>query len=169
MSRQRIASYCPVCGASTGLQTRFGIPRPVCSACGYVVVFSPAVAVLALITDQDRVLLVQRANDPKKGLWVTPAGFMEWDEDPAEAARREVLEETGLTVRIDRLLDVFHTPDDGGHADIVIAYKATITAGTLQAADDAQAAAWFTRTDLPELAFLPTQRILERWVSGELG
>ncbi|MBI1282641.1 MAG: NUDIX domain-containing protein [Anaerolineaceae bacterium] len=168
MSHERVAKFCPICGAPTELHERFGIPRPICTACGYIVFFSPAVAVLALIIQGDKVLLVQRANDPKKGLWVTPAGFMEWDEDPAEAARREVMEETGLDVHIDRLLDVFHTPDDGGIADVVIAYAASIVGGTLQAADDAQDAAWFTRDNLPELAFLPTRRILARWVALEL-
>jgi len=145
VSRERTANFCPICGSPTEMQVRFGIPRPVCTSCGHIVFFSPAVAVLALITRNDQVLLVQRANDPKKGLWVTPAGFMEWDEDPAEAARREVMEETGLDVHIDRLIDVFHTPSDGGLADVVIAYAASIVGGTLQAADDAAAAAWFTR------------------------
>ena len=168
MTHTRIANFCPICGAPTEMHERFGILRPVCSACGHIIFFSTSVAVLALITDGDQVLLVQRANDPKKGLWVTPAGFMEWDEDPAEAARREVLEETCLEVRIDRLLDVFHTPDDGGLADVVIAYAASVVGGTLQAADDAQAAAWFARDNLPELAFLPTERILARWVAREL-
>ena len=168
MSRERVANFCPICGAPTEMQERFGVPRPICAACGHIVFFSPSVAVLALITQGDEVLLVQRAHDPKKGLWVTPAGFMEWDEDPAKAARREVLEETGLDVRIDGLLDVFHTPSDGGLADVVIAYAASIVSGTLQAADDAQDAAWFTRDNLPELAFLPTQRILARWVAREI-
>lgn len=93
---------------------------------------------------------------------------MEWNEDPAAAASREVLEETGLVVKIERLLDVFHTPDDGGLADIVIAYAAAVVGGSLKAADDALDARWFNRDSLPELAFLPTQRILSRWVSGEL-
>lgn len=168
MSHERIARYCPLCGAPTQLQTRFGIPRPVCTACGHIVFFAPAVAVLALVVQDEQVLLVQRAHDPQKGKWVTPAGFMEWDEDPAAAARREVREETGLDVRIDRLLDVFHTPDDGGMADVVIAYAASIVDGTLQAADDAQAASWFSRENLPELAFLPTRQILARWVAHEL-
>lgn len=168
MSHERVNHYCPMCGAPTAMQVRFGIPRPVCGACGHIVFFGPSVAVLALIVEDERVLLVQRANDPKKGLWVTPAGFMEWNEDPAMAARREVLEETGLDVAITRLLDVFHTPDDGGLADIVIAYAAQIVGGQLAAADDAQAAAWFTRDSLPELAFAPTQLILARWVSGQI-
>ena len=51
--------------------------------------------------------------------------------DPEAAACREVLEETGLEVRIDRLLEIFHTPDDGGLADIVITYAASITGGSL--------------------------------------
>ncbi len=168
MSHERIARFCPLCGAPSEMLERFGVSRPVCSACGHIIFFAPAVAVLALIVEDERVLLVQRANDPQKGLWVTPAGFMEWNEDPAEAACREVLEETGLDVHIDRLLDVFHTPDDSGLADVVIAYAASIQGGKLQAADDAEDAAWFTRDNLPELAFLPTQRILARWVAREL-
>ncbi|MCA0458635.1 MAG: NUDIX domain-containing protein [Chloroflexi bacterium] len=168
MSRERVNHYCPLCGSPTELLERFGIERPVCTTCGHIVFFAPAVAVLALIVQNDHVLLVQRANDPKKGLWVTPAGFMEWYEDPVVAIRREVLEETNLDVRVDRLIDVFHTPDDGGLADVVIAYAASVIGGELQAADDAQAAAWFTRGSLPELAFLPTQRVLARWVAGEL-
>ncbi len=168
MSRERINHFCPVCGAPTEMQMRFGVARPVCSQCGHIVFFAPSVAVLALIVEGDRVLLVQRAHEPKQGLWVTPAGFMEWNEDPAAAASREVLEETGLIVKIERLLDVFHTPDDGGLADIVIAYAAAVVGGSLQAADDALDARWFNGDSLPELAFLPTQRILSRWVSGEL-
>lgn len=168
MSKSREAHFCPMCG--TGLETRerYGMQRPICPACGHIVFFMPAVAVLALIMQDDKVLMVQRANDPKKGLWVLPAGFVEWDEDPAAAAAREVLEETCLTVKIDRLLDVFHTPDDGGMADIVIAYQASIVDGTPTAADDAADIGWFSKDELPELAFLPTERILARWVAGEL-
>lgn len=166
MGRPRVANYCPMCGAALEMRERFGMLRPICPACGHVVFFSPNVAVIALILQADKILLVKRANDPKRGLWVLPAGFMEWNEDPAEAARREVLEETGLTVQIDRLLDVFHTPDDGGLADIVIGYAAHITGGQLQAADDAEEAGWFSNDDVPPLAFLPTERIVARWRAG---
>lgn len=168
MSQKREAHFCPMCGAPLELRDHDGIQRPICSACGHIVFFDPKVAVATLIFQDDKVLLVKRAGDPRKGFWALPAGFIEWNEDPLDAARRECLEETGLTVHIDRLIDIFHTPDDGGLADIVIAYAASITGGKLQAADDAEEANWFSRTDLPPLAFLPSQRLLARWVAGEI-
>jgi 8-oxo-dGTP diphosphatase len=168
MSKARVTNFCPLCGARLEMRERYDAVRPVCPACDHVVFLSPSVAVVTLILQGDKVLLVKRAYEPKKGLWVLPAGFMEWDEDPAAAAAREVLEETGLEVQIDRLLDVFHTPDDGGLADIVIAYAAHVAGGALQAADDAEAVGWFTRADLPQLAFLPTQCLMAKWVAGEL-
>jgi 8-oxo-dGTP diphosphatase len=168
MSLTREARFCPMCGKALEQRERYGMVRPICPACGHIVFFDPKVAVATLILQDEKVLLVKRAGDPKKGFWALPAGFVEWNEDPQEAVRRECLEETGLTVRIDRLIDVFHTPNDGGLADIVIAYAASITGGTLQANDDAEAVEWFTRASLPELAFLPSERLLARWVAGEI-
>lgn len=168
MSHTREVHFCPMCGAPLELRERYERVRPVCTACEHVVFFDPKVAVATLILRDEKVLLVRRGAEPKKGLWALPAGFIEWDEAPEAAAARECLEETGLTVQIDRLVDVFHTPDDGGLADIVIAYAATIMEGTLQAADDADDAQWFTRDNLPELAFLPSQRLMAKWVKGEI-
>lgn len=168
MGTARVAHYCPMCGSGLEQENRFGMVRPVCKTCGHIVFFEPKLAVATLILQDEQVLLVKRAGDPMKGYWALPAGFVEWNEDPAEAARRECLEETGLTVQIERLLDVFHTPDDGGLADIVIAYAASITAGVLQAADDAEEAAWFKHDSLPPIAFIPSQRLLTRWQNGQI-
>lgn len=168
MGSERVARFCPMCGTALEMRERYGTLRPICPACGHVVFFDPKVAVATLILQDEQVLLVKRAVEPKKDLWALPAGFVEWDESPEAAARRECLEETGLIVEIERLVDVFHTPDDGGLADIVIAYAARISGGTLHAADDAAEAAWFTRAALPELAFLPSQRLMARWSAGEI-
>jgi ADP-ribose pyrophosphatase YjhB (NUDIX family) len=157
-----------MCGTALETRERYGMLRPICTACGHIVFFDPKVAVATLILQDERVLLVKRAIEPKKDFWALPAGFIEWNESPEDAARRECLEETGLIVEIERLVDVFHTPDDGGLADIVIAYAARITGGTLKAADDAAEATWFTRTTLPELAFLPSQRLMARWAAHEI-
>lgn len=168
MSAPRNARFCSDCGAPLELQERYGRQRPVCKSCNQVVFYEPKVAVCVLILQDECALLVQRAGDPKKGLWALPAGFMEWDEDPKDAAVRECLEETGLVIEIERLVDIIATPDDGGIADIVIAYTARIVGGTLQAADDAAAAQWFTRDTLPELAFLPSQLLLGEWVARKI-
>ncbi|NWG16282.1 MAG: NUDIX hydrolase [Chloroflexi bacterium] len=167
MSVPRAANFCPLCGARLEQRRRDGALRPVCPACGHTVYFDPKVAVVVLVMQADRVLLVKRANEPKKGFWTLPGGFVDAGEDPRAAASREVEEETALLVQINRLLDVFHTPDDGGLADIVIAYDAGVTGGAALAADDAEAVAWFGRDDLPPLAFLPTERLVHAWAAGE--
>jgi len=164
----RIANYCPVCGTKLKLRERTGAIRPVCPHCDHTVYFDPKVAVAVCILQDDKILLIRRGNEPMRHLWAMPAGFMDYDEDPQAAARREVLEETGLEVHIDRLLDVFHTPNDGGMANIVIVYAASITGGRMQTDDDADDVAWFRREDVPEVAFLPSQTIVARWQAGEL-
>lgn len=164
----RTANFCPLCGTRLELRQRTGAIRPVCPACDHTVYFDPKVAVAVCILQDDRLLLVRRALEPKQGLWAMPAGFMDYDEDPKAAAQREALEETGLIVQIDRLLDVFHTPNDGGLANIVIVYAASVTGGQMQADDDADAVGWFSRDQVPEVAFLPTQTIVRRWLNKEL-
>ena len=165
----RVANFCPVCGTRLELREHGGAIRPVCPNCGHVVYFDPKVAVVVFICQDERVLLVKRAHDPRQGFWAMPAGFIEAGEDPQAAAQRETLEETSLTVDIVRLLDVFFTAGDGGMADMVIAYEARVTGGTLKADDDAEAAEWFSREMLPnELAFFPSQRLAARWLAGEI-
>ncbi len=142
--------------------------RPVCPVCGRVVFYDPKVAVVIFITAGDRLLLVKRRNDPGSGRWALPAGFIDADEDPQAAAIRETREETGLIVVVDRLIDLFHRPDAGGFADIVIAYRAQVVGGSLAADDDAEDAAWFARDDLPETALTTTDALIDRWRAGEL-
>ena len=164
----RIARYCPACGQALVWQQRLGALRPVCNACDHVVFFDPKVAIAAWILQDNRLLLVRRRGDPLAGYWAMPAGFMEYDEHPEAALRREVLEETGLQVRVRELLQLFHTPADGGLANLVLVYEATITGGNLLAGDDADAVAWFRRNQLPPLAFLPTQALVKRWQAEAL-
>lgn len=133
-----------------------------------MVFFDPKVAVAAWIRQDARLLLVRRRSDPLAGFWAMPAGFMEYDEHPESALRREVLEETGLQVRVEQLLQLFHTPADGGLANLVLVYEASIFGGDLLAGDDADAVDWFRRDQLPPLAFLPTQALVRRWQAGAL-
>ena len=107
-------------------------------------------------------LLVRRTNEPYRGLWTLPAGFVDAGEDPARAAERECFEETGLTVHVMRVLDVVAGKEHERGADFVIAYQAEIVSGNLSPADDADAAEWFAYDSLPILAFDATKKILAR-------
>jgi len=105
-------------------------------------------------------LLVRRVNEPFRGRWTLPAGFVDAGEDPARAAERECLEETGLKVRAGAVLDVLASGDQPHGADFLIVYEAELLSGELAAGDDADQAGWFERTKLPPLAFNSTASIL---------
>jgi 8-oxo-dGTP diphosphatase len=96
-------------------------------------------------------------------MWTFPAGFVDFDEDPAEAARRECREETGLEVEITGLLDIVAGREHEHGANLVIVYCARPTGGELQADDDVDRAAFFTLDQLPPLAFLATRLALDKW------
>ncbi len=154
--------FCPKCGTQTNLEFRFGQQRPVCPACGFIYFADPKVAVAVLLERDGKVLLVRRANEPFRGLWTLPAGFVNAGEDPAQAAMRECAEETGLVVKITGILDIHAGREHPRGSDFVIFYRGQVQAGALQAGDDADAAEWFEDGGLPELAFQSTKIILER-------
>jgi ADP-ribose pyrophosphatase YjhB (NUDIX family) len=81
-------------------------------------------------------------------------------EDPARAAERECLEETGLTVAVDSLLDVIAGQEHPRGAHIVIVYRGKILSGNLRPGDDVDAVAYFPRHELPPLAFRATRMVL---------
>jgi ADP-ribose pyrophosphatase YjhB (NUDIX family) len=105
---------------------------------------------------------VRRVNEPARGLWTLPAGFIDAGEDPIKAAERECFEETGLTVRITGLLDVLAGQEHPRGAHIVIFYRAEVLSGVLHPGDDVDSASFFSRDQLPALAFTTTQRILDK-------
>lgn len=108
----------------------------------------------AVVRDADsRVLLVRRANEPARGLWSIPGGHIEVGESPAEAAAREVREETGLDIEVGALLQVVPIGDS-----VVADFAATVAGGSLAAGDDALDAGWFTIEELRALPLSPALR-----------
>ncbi len=163
MAKSVQVKYCIRCGDAVELRASYGQVRPLCPSCGWIHFADPKVAVGVLVEDEGKILLVQRSFDPHKGKWTLPAGFMNAGEDPAEAARRECLEETSLNIRVTRILDIYAEKEHAGGADFIIVYQAEVINGNLLAADDADDAAWFSRDDLPELAFEATQYFLKNF------
>lgn len=111
-----------------------------------------------------RVLLGRRAVEPAQGRWDIPGGFLEPWEHPADGARREVAEETGLQVRLTRLLsvvmDTYHDRDYTRN----LYYLAEVIGGSEQPADDLTELGWFSPAEIPrDLAFAHCRRVLSDW------
>ena len=101
------------------------------------------------------VLLIQRGHPPFQGRWALPGGFVEESEPVAQAAPRELAEETGLRASDLRLLGVYDTPGrDPRGWTVSVVYLAQIAERVdVAGADDASDARWFACDALPELAF----------------
>jgi 8-oxo-dGTP diphosphatase len=110
-----------------------------------------------------RILLIQRGREPFKGQWALPGGFVDMEETCAEAAARELEEETGLSNLAFQEAGVFDAPrrDPRGRT-ISVAYLAVVPTGhaaQARSGDDAASAEWFDVQSLPALAFDHTQVI----------
>jgi len=113
---------------------------------------TPIVAVGAFVFDgEGRVLLVERAKDPGKGLWTVPGGRLEPRETLAQAVAREVREETGLICEVGPLVCVLERMADDYHF-VILDYLARPIGGTLAAASDAKAVRWVFDAELASLA-----------------
>lgn len=136
----------------------------------------PRLAVRAVIVQDARLLLVNAYPGDRSDLWCVPGGGVERGISLAENLRREVREETGLAIRVGRLLAVneFHNPADGFH-QVDLFYRARLygAAGDAVLADpegvvnrlrwadaDDLASLRFKPDVLPRLAFRPPERVL---------
>lgn len=134
--------------------------------CGYIYYQNPIPAAGAIVIENDKLLLVKRAHPPKVGFWCIPAGFMEWNEHPTETAIREILEETGLRVKLTSIFEIYTGDDDPRSNAVLILYLAKTVGGTMRAGDDASEVAYFGFNELPEpLAFVAHDKAVVDYVS----
>lgn len=159
-------NFCPRCGNALALREKDdGRLRPTCSNCNYTHYANPALAVGVLVTDEPgRVCLVLRGEEPRKGYWGLPAGFMEGDESAEEGAVRECLEETGLRVALDGLHAVYSF-QHANHktSGLLILYRAHIVGGTLEPGTDTTDVKFFPLAEIQveTLAFDTHQHAIE--------
>ncbi len=108
-------------------------------------------AAAVVVREDGRLLLVRRGREPQRGRWSVPGGKLEPGETPAQAAVREVLEETGARVRAGRELGTVRIPGGAGLVYEVHEIAATYLGGTLRPGDDADAVRWVAPEELPGL------------------
>jgi 8-oxo-dGTP diphosphatase len=105
-----------------------------------------------IIFDADgRLLLILRTKAPSSGTWSVPGGKCEPGESAAEACVREVAEETGLRVAIQRFAGRVHRCAPGGIEYVIDDFVCGVLSGKLAAGDDAADAGWFSAADLTGL------------------
>lgn len=114
----------------------------------------PSITADGILIKNQQILLVKRKNQPFKGKWALPGGFVEYEEKTEDTVIREVLEETGLKTKINQLAGVYSDPDRDprGHT-ITVAYILDIIGGELVAGDDASDVKFFNVKELPNLSF----------------
>ena len=156
MSEHEGWRFCARCG--TEVEHENGRVR--CSACNFVhYANSEPTACAVCVDDRGRVLLARRANEPFKGYWDLPGGFLEEGEHPLDTIRRELREETSLEVEpldfvglwVDRYAYETRTA-----ATLNLYWTARVLSGSPEPADDVSELAWFAPGKLPaddELAF----------------
>jgi ADP-ribose pyrophosphatase len=121
---------------------------------------NPRVAVGAVVFKDERVLLVRRGQPPSEDLWAIPGGSVEIGETLQEAAEREILEETGITVRAGEPVYTFDVIDRDSAGKIrfhyvIVDLAADYVTGEPKAGDDAAEARWVTAQEIDALPVSP--------------
>ena len=116
----------------------------------------PVVGIGAVVIRDGKVLLIRRGVAPGRGLWAVPGGSLELGETLQQGAEREILEETGITIRAREPIyafDFFERDPDGRirFHFVVVDLAADYIRGDVKGADDALEARWLAPGDLDHL------------------
>lgn len=144
-------TFCIKCAARLRPRGRLGTRE--CPRCGWVYWNNPSPTASVLILEGRRVLLARRAVAPLRGYWDVVGGFVEPGETADQAARREVREELGVDVRLERLLGILpgvYGPEKKPTLNIYYVGRLGKDAANVRPADDVESVAWFPLTDLPQ-------------------
>ena len=153
--------YCAQCGQAVATRVVDDRPRLVCPACETVFYENPLpIAAAVVLNDRRQVLLVKRGREPHQGQWCLPMGFAEMGETIAEAALRELREETGVEGRVLRLLDADSFDSSHYGELLIVTFEMQNVGGQEQPGDDAEDVRYFPLSQHPPLAFSSNEKAL---------
>jgi ADP-ribose pyrophosphatase YjhB (NUDIX family) len=150
-------TYCTICGNKLVDKKIENNLRPYCPQCGKVVYVDPKVAVVVLILKNNSLLLVKRDIEPHFGKWSFPSGYVDRGEMVEKAAIREVIEETNLKIKLDKLQGVY----SGKGPVVLVVYQASPLSPRASKGDEVSAVKWFDLDDLPNLPFSYDAQIMK--------
>jgi ADP-ribose pyrophosphatase YjhB (NUDIX family) len=154
--------YCPQCKYPLRRIKINKRRRLVCQKCGWINYENPLPAVVAVVRNNKKILLVRRGIKPHKGRWSLPSGFIEIEETPQVACLRELKEETNLEGKISGLIGIYGQRSKMYRNVLVVAYKVEVKEKKeLVAGDDAQEARFFFVSNLPHIPFSSHLQIMK--------
>jgi ADP-ribose pyrophosphatase YjhB (NUDIX family) len=147
--------FCPICGNE--LLTLTSGPdrgRLGCRDEHFVHYENPAVTAFAFVERDGLFLVLERGQEPYRGRWDLPGGFVEAGESPAETVRREVFEETGLNIETPSIIGTYTSRyGDEGKWTVDVAFHCQAPHGEVNLSDESSDAAWVSIEQMPPLAF----------------
>ncbi|MBX2991022.1 MAG: NUDIX hydrolase [Bacteroidetes bacterium] len=156
--------FCSACGKPVRLAVPEGdhTQRHVCDACNTIHYENPRIIVGCLPVSGNKVLLCKRSNEPRKGFWTLPAGFLEKGETIEEGAMRETREEANAEVVIGRLFSVYSIPD---FAQVYMFFLAELPKTDFSPGAETEAVALFSEPEIPwkEIAFSSVRFTLKQY------
>lgn len=158
----RHSRYCPVCGTPTEQQTDI---MKKCPRCGNELYPPISTAIIVLVRRGDEILMVHARNF-RGTFYGLVAGFLEAGETLEQCVRREVMEETGLTIRNITYFDSQPWPYPSG---LMVGFFADYESGTIKLQEDElTAGAFYHRNNLPELPrkLSIARRLIDAWLEG---
>lgn len=120
--------------------------RAVCDSCGFVAYENPKIVVGTVVRHEGRILLCQRAINPRRGFWTLPAGFMENHETVEDAAKREAREEACAEVQLVGLLAVYSIPRI---SQVQVMFRGTLVDGRCAAGPESLEVALVRPEEIP--------------------
>ena len=157
--------FCPRCaGRLEERVLKDGDPgRLMCEECGFVYYLGPKLVAGAIFELDGGIVLIQRDIEPGYGKWTFPGGFVERGERAEAAARREVLEESGLEIEVREIVGLYTYE---GEVPAIAVFAAGVTGGKPTPLDETMDVRSFPRDGLPwaEMAFPSTEHALKDYL-----
>jgi len=158
--------FCHFCGAPLDSRESEGRMRLYCTAERRFIYENPIPAATGIVLDEvGRILLIRRNRQPGRNQWALPGGFIEVQESPAEAAKREIKEECGIVARDPSLVDIIYQESAFyGTSILIIGYAFAGFDGAVRPGDDAGAARFYSLDKLPKMAFESHGTMIRRFL-----
>ncbi|MEO8743796.1 MAG: NUDIX domain-containing protein [Candidatus Dormiibacterota bacterium] len=157
--------FCVNCGAALVPRVIEGREVEACPNDTFILWRDPKVSTAVVVEVEGGVVLGRRAIEPGYGLWCLPGGFVNADEDPADAAVRECREEICVDVELAGLICVYHVPKTDASSMVGVAYRGRVARGTEPSAGaEMLEVGVFALDALPPLAFPSHRTVVAEYV-----